>query len=427
MNIEEAQKVLWLKSNPRPLGELLQEGYLTKDRLEWAAQWAYNDKLKEAAKTILAWQKANSVQEQSAERNNHQQEQTQKDVLEIGITIDQARATLWPFPPHKGEAMGPLSDAKQLSLKDLGYAIENAWDKRVREAAIALSLQRLEQTIKEPVPSAGFVHVISGGRSYANRRQLFLTLIEGLVLGGFFTLTMTACIKWFIDSLKPHTNSKPLTELISTPTGILTLIIFLGLLFTAVWLINFIPDQISKSLEKQVEEYRRGEEGEEKTIQMILQALDGNWSVFRNLQLPGRNKGDLDIVLVGPPGVWVLEVKNLRGSYRNIGDRWEYRQGKSWKKAKANPSQQAFKNAIRLKDNLKSENIKVFVNAVVVWANEESWLKVENPTTAVWKFNRLPDELGNIWQGERLSMAEREKIIGKLTKLCEEQKTRDTG
>ena len=27
VNIEEAKKVLWLKSNPRPIGELLKEGY----------------------------------------------------------------------------------------------------------------------------------------------------------------------------------------------------------------------------------------------------------------------------------------------------------------------------------------------------------------------------------------------------------------
>ena len=53
MNLEEARKVLWLKSNPRPLGELIEEGYLNTERLEWAAQWAYNPKLKEAAKLIL--------------------------------------------------------------------------------------------------------------------------------------------------------------------------------------------------------------------------------------------------------------------------------------------------------------------------------------------------------------------------------------
>ena len=53
MNIEEARKVLWLKSNPRPLGELLDEGDLTQDRLEWASQWAFNYKLKEAAQVLL--------------------------------------------------------------------------------------------------------------------------------------------------------------------------------------------------------------------------------------------------------------------------------------------------------------------------------------------------------------------------------------
>ena len=41
-DIEEARKVLWLKSNPRPLEELAGEGYLTRDRLEWATRWAYN-------------------------------------------------------------------------------------------------------------------------------------------------------------------------------------------------------------------------------------------------------------------------------------------------------------------------------------------------------------------------------------------------
>jgi hypothetical protein len=47
---------------------------------------------------------------------------------------------------------------------------------------------------------------------------------------------------------------------------------------------------------------------------------------------------------------------------------------------------------------------------------------VENPTVAVWSYNRLPDELGNIWQGAKLSGIEQNKIIEKLTKLCEVQK-----
>jgi len=62
------------------------------------------------------------------------------------------------------------------------------------------------------------------------------------------------------------------------------------------------------------------------------------------------------------------------------------------------------------------------VNPAVVWVNEESPLFVENPSTSVWLFNHLPDELGNIWQSEKLSQEERNKITYKLNKLCETQK-----
>jgi hypothetical protein len=52
---------------------------------------------------------------------------------------------------------------------------------------------------------------------------------------------------------------------------------------------------------------------------------------------------------------------------------------------------------------------------------------VENPSAAVWMFNRLPDELGNIWQSEKLSKEERSKIVEKLTKLCDAPKKPDNG
>jgi hypothetical protein len=44
-------------------------------------------------------------------------------------------------------------------------------------------------------------------------------------------------------------------------------------------------------------------------------------------------------------------------------------------------------------------------------------LVIENPSTPVWTYNRLPDEIGNVWQGEKLSVREREKIIVKLSFL----------
>ena len=306
--------------------------------------------------------------------------------------------------------MGDLVDSKQLSLKDLVYAVETAWDSKVRQAAIALSLVRLNQVVQEPVPSAGFVHVVSGGRSYSERKQLSLALVEGLILGFVFAISVILAVWALTDFFRPDPNAKPLTGIVSSPAGILGLVIALGFFLFIGWLATSIPDWITKRLDKQIEQHRLGQEGEEQVVQLIVQALDGNWHLFTNINLPGRNKGDLDLVLVGPSGVWALEVKNFRGEYRNVGEKWEYKNGKNWNVASANPSRQAKGNTYRLKNFLKADHVNVFINSAIVWANQGSPLSVENPSVAVWRYNRLPDELGNIWQGEKLSEIERNKI-----------------
>ncbi len=342
--------------------------------------------------------------------------------IETGISFEKACSTPWPFPPYKGHPMGMLVESEQLSLKDLGYAIENAWDERVRQAATTFSLIRLNQVVQEPTPSAGFVHVVSGGRSYSEREQLRLALIEGMVLG-WSTVILAALIWWlFSGALKPKPNAVTINEVVTSPTQLIVVIIVFAVLAFIGWALASIPDRITKRLEKQIEEHHRGQEGEENVVQLTIQALDGDWHLFRNIQLPGRNKGDLDLVLVGPPGVWALEVKNFNGKYRNIGENWQYQRGKKWKTLSKNPSRQARNNAYRLKNFLKADRLNAFVNDVIVWANPESPLFVENPSVTIWRYNRLADELGNIWQGEKLCKLEQNKIVTKLTKLCEMQK-----
>lgn len=415
MNIEEARKVIWLKSNPRPLGELLDEGYLTPSKLIWAAEHAYNPKLQEAAKVLL---KATSPagKEPAQQRIN--------PAFEIGMTLEKARNTPWPFGQFKGQLMGALLETRQITLKDLGYAIEQAYSENVRQAAVALSLSRMEQAVKEPV-HAGIINVVSGGRSYSARRESQLIFLEGAILG----LLLGAGLMFSAVSLPglfhPSLGGKSFIEIAFSPAGIIALAILTGFLILILWLQNFILDRIMNRLDRQIEQHRLGQEGEDQTVQMAIQALDGTWSIFRNVILPGRSKGDLDIVLVGPPGVWVLEVKNFRGTYRNIGERWELQKGQNWKSASVNPSRQARDNAARLGNFLKAEHIERFVEPVVVWANEESRLSVENPSTVIWRYDHIPDELGNIWQSDKLSAEERKKITDKLSKWCEVQKKRN--
>jgi hypothetical protein len=76
------------------MGELFDEGYLTQERLEWAASWAYNPNQKEAAQILLA--SLSIKQEQSPAPTLSSSE------LQLGMTLEQARKTAWPFGVLKG-------------------------------------------------------------------------------------------------------------------------------------------------------------------------------------------------------------------------------------------------------------------------------------------------------------------------------------
>lgn len=166
---------------------------------------------------------------------------------------------------------------------------------------------------------------------------------------------------------------------------------------------------------------RKGQEGEEQTLEALRQNLDGNWTLFRNVVLPGKNKADIDAVLVGPTGVWALEIKNFTGAHRNFGEHWETTGGKRRTLLKKSPSRQAKDNATRLSNFFQADSIRQWINPVVIWANRESPLVVENPAVAVWTLDGLPEELGNIWQGKPLEAVTRDRIIEKLTALCTQQ------
>jgi len=185
------------------------------------------------------------------------------------------------------------------------------------------------------------------------------------------------------------------------------------------WLYNRVINHIMDKMVKNIDRYRKGQEGETKVVEAMIANLDDKWSLYRNISLPGRKKSDLDVILVGPPGVWVLEVKNYEGEYKNTGEDWQYRAGHIWKSLRKSPSRQVQKNAGTLSNFLKADGIRQYVNSIVVWANEETPLAVENPMVAVWQYNRLPEELGNIWQNQPIEQTQQKRIESKLTKLCQ--------
>jgi hypothetical protein len=411
ITIKEARSVYWLKNNHRPLGELLDEGYLNERRLIWAAENAYDPQLKEAAGVLLRHLRRRKTVAPTARRDGDH-----KSVVEANITVEEARATLWPLPPYKNQPIGELSDTRKLSLKDLGYAVENAWDRRVRQAAIVLLAQRLQQAVEEPEPPAGPLNVVSAGRSFSLEKELAWNYIYGFVGGALFVAFIFLMVWGVRNTIR---NPPDLEAALQSPTMIMLILLLILVMGGFVFAVRKLIDLFVDKAEQEIENSQRGQQGEDQVIEAMRQNLNGEWTLFRNVTLPGRNKADIDAVLVGPSGVWALEVKNYTGEYRNRGETWEYKAGKRWKLLKKSPSSQAARNAARLHDFLRADGIRQWVDKAVIWANPENPPEVKDQSVAVWTFDRLSDELGNLQQQRTLDEEQQAEIMEKLTSLCE--------
>ena len=142
---------------------------------------------------------------------------------------------------------------------------------------------------------------------------------------------------------------------------------------------------------------RVGREGEDRVLAEVERALDSRWYVFRNMILPGSN-GDLDLVLVGPGGTLVLEVKAYSGDWRVEKGRWYKRTSNGyWAHQPFGPGAQAIENAKRLCLYLKAGGMTagVGVNPVVVLAGD-AHIDFESAGTKIWRQQDLPDRLAKL-------------------------------
>ena len=72
-------------------------------------------------------------------------------------------------------------------------------------------------------------------------------------------------------------------------------------------------------LNRSAELYERGAEGERATAEVLAQLPAGDWIVLHDVRWPGRRSANVDHVVVGPPGVFVIDSKNWTGSIEVSG------------------------------------------------------------------------------------------------------------
>jgi len=128
--------------------------------------------------------------------------------------------------------------------------------------------------------------------------------------------------------------------------------------------------------------YKSGYEGETK-VKKILEKLPDDYTVLTDTTIRlGNQKSQIDNIIIGPNGIFVLEVKNLQGFIKVL-------EGKMWKQAKKlgliykrefySPVKQVKTHSYRLSQFLKSMGYNIWVNGAVLFShpdakvNKEEW------------------------------------------------------
>lgn len=170
-----------------------------------------------------------------------------------------------------------------------------------------------------------------------------------------------------------------------------------SIIFFFIWLFLHLFNLDKTETEKHI--YSTGKEGESRLIEFLRNALPDDYVAFTGV--PVKN-GDIDCLIVGPNGIFALEVKNHRGVIIFNGETWKQvktgKRGGIYEGIINNPGKQIL-SAIRfLKEEMKTEGLgNLYIRGIVVFTNDDVNLQIEKyPTTFdVCKLADLPALIKN--------------------------------
>jgi len=78
-------------------------------------------------------------------------------------------------------------------------------------------------------------------------------------------------------------------------------------------------------------------------VSLLMTTLSDRWLLFQNALIPGERPGSLteiDHLIIGPGGIFIVEVKTWKGSFSAYKDKWKMRSGSGWEKISNSPTSQ---------------------------------------------------------------------------------------
>ena len=168
----------------------------------------------------------------------------------------------------------------------------------------------------------------------------------------------------------------------------------------------------------ELEIWRGGKRGEDYVKSTLSSILDDNWTYLGGYR---SSKGEIDAVLIGEPGVFAIEIKNLRGDVSIDGDKWTRDIYDRWDNlkeradpiadGKRSPSQQLNDAAVPLQNSLSHFDISKIYRLVVLAYEGSKIVSAGNLTIdAVVLPNELSQTLWNIGQ-MKLNAERRDQIV----------------
>jgi len=153
---------------------------------------------------------------------------------------------------------------------------------------------------------------------------------------------------------------------------------------------------------------------EEEIVAKHLSLLGDPYRVVHDVVLPNM-RGNIDHIVFGPNGVFVIETKNNNGLISCNGDLSMQRKvgqlGTPYLGKIGCPSKQAKRYAISLKDFIRDKlAINVYVNCIIVFTNQEAILRIINPTVFVLKHSDLCEFIKTHHSDKTLSSKELKKL-----------------
>ena len=147
--------------------------------------------------------------------------------------------------------------------------------------------------------------------------------------------------------------------------------------------------------------YKQGYEGENKVSKILSSNLSDEYCLINDIMV-SDGYGNIDHVVLGPNGVFVVETKNYGDKIICYGDEWsrQYASNKPESFSRfihfelGSPSKQTKRNSIRIKRVIESSKTfksrRIWVEGIVVFANQNADLNINNPTLPILKIGELP-------------------------------------